>query len=83
MGCGLTFKFQIKCAAFSNFVAAFKFKRLNKAWYFTLVVCWHTIGVTTDPYFQVVKNIRIYHECEGGIEVSFPRITDWHHKACR
>ena len=29
------------------------------------------------------KNIRIYHECEGGIEKSVPRITDWHHKACR
>ena len=27
--------------------------------------------------------IRIYHECEGGIEKSVPRITDWHHEACR
>ena len=23
--------------------------------------------------------IRIYHESEGGIEKSVPRITDWHH----
>ena len=24
-------------------------------------------------------NIRIYHECEGGIEKSILRITVWHH----
>ena len=29
-----------------------------------------------------VKNIRIYYECEGGIEKSVPRITDWHHVTC-
>ena len=28
------------------------------------------------------KNIRIYHECEGRIEKSVPRITVWHHEAC-
>ena len=27
--------------------------------------------------------IRIYHECEGGIEKSVPRITVWHQEACR
>ena len=27
--------------------------------------------------------IRIYHECEGRIEKSFPRIVVWHHEACR
>ena len=27
--------------------------------------------------------IRIWDECEGGIEKSIPRITIWHHKACR
>ena len=27
-------------------------------------------------------SIRIYHDCEGGIEKSVLRITDWHHKAC-
>ena len=26
---------------------------------------------------------RIYHECEGRIEKSVPRIAVWHHKACR
>ena len=29
------------------------------------------------------NNISIHHECEGGIEKSAPRITDWHHEACR
>ena len=27
--------------------------------------------------------IRIYHECEARIELSFPRIAVWHHEACR
>ena len=27
--------------------------------------------------------LSIYHVCEGGIEKSVPRITDWHHEACR
>ena len=30
-----------------------------------------------------VETIRIYHEYEGGIEKSVPRITDWHHEACQ
>ena len=29
------------------------------------------------------ENISIYHECEGRIEKSVPRITVWHHKACQ
>ena len=28
-------------------------------------------------------NIRIYHECEDGIEKSVSRLTDLHHEACR
>ena len=28
-------------------------------------------------------NIRIYHECEGRIEKSVPRIAVWHREACR
>ena len=28
-------------------------------------------------------NIRIFHECKGGIKKSVPWITNWHHKACR
>ena len=31
----------------------------------------------------MLYNIRIYHECEGRIEKSVPRITVWHHEACR
>ena len=27
------------------------------------------------------ENIWIYDECEGGVEKSIPRITDWHHEA--
>ena len=27
--------------------------------------------------------LRIYHECEDGIEKSVPRITVWHYLACR
>ena len=33
--------------------------------------------------YIVVNNIRIYHECEGRIEKSDPRITVWRHEACR
>ena len=29
------------------------------------------------------QKIRIYHECEGRIEQSVPRIAVWHHEACR
>ena len=29
------------------------------------------------------NNIRIYYECEGGIEKSAARITVWHHESCR
>ena len=32
---------------------------------------------------QVCNNIRIPHEFEGVIDESVPRITDWHHEACR
>ena len=30
-----------------------------------------------------MQTIRIYHECEGRIEKSVPRIVVWHHEACR
>ena len=29
------------------------------------------------------RNIRIYHECEGWIEKSVPRIAVWHYEACQ
>ena len=39
----------------------------------------------TDPRGreEEIQTIRIHHECEVGIEQSVPRITDWHHEACR
>ena len=41
------------------------------------------IKVLCHTLLQAGLTIRIYHECEGGIEKSDPRITNWHHKACR
>ena len=32
---------------------------------------------------RVESSIRIYHECEGWIEKSVPRIAVWHQEACR
>ena len=32
---------------------------------------------------EYAEIIRIHHECEGGIEKSVSRVTDWHHEACR
>ena len=29
------------------------------------------------------KNIRIHHECKGGIEKSVLRVNLWHHEACQ
>ena len=31
----------------------------------------------------MIFNIGIYHECEGRVEKSVPRIAVWHHEACR
>ena len=39
--------------------------------------------VGTMSWNRVCEKIRSHHECEGGIEKSEPRITDWHHKPCR
>ena len=38
----------------------------------------HRMANSEDPD----QTIRIYHECEGGIEKPVPRITNWHHEAC-
>ena len=40
-------------------------------------------GESSPEEIQQVCNIRIHHECEGGIEKSVPRITVRHHEACR
>ena len=36
-----------------------------------------------DTLIGLRHNIRIYHECEGRIEKSVPRIAVCHHKASR
>ena len=41
------------------------------------------LGKSPFPFLIHVPVIRIHHECEGGIETSVPRITDWHHETCR
>ena len=48
-------------------------RRLRSAW------------AKTQPGLSInrTQNIRIYHECEGRIEQSVPRIAVWHHEACR
>ena len=40
-------------------------------------------GLCYQVRLNTEKTIRIHHKCEGEIEKSIPRITDWHHKACR
>ena len=35
------------------------------------------------PLFYPCDDISIRHECEGGVEKSVLRITDWHHEACQ
>ena len=38
----------------------------------------------TNTLFKGAEQIiRIYHEYDGRIKNSVPRITDWHHEACR
>ena len=46
--------------------------------FFTQKRDYKTILMSYDKYY-----IRIYHECEGRIEKSVPRIAIWHHVACR
>ena len=40
-------------------------------------------GVGGGKPYPASGLISIHHECEGRIEKSVPRITDWHHEACR
>ena len=34
-------------------------------------------------HLGLVGTIRIYHECEGGIEKSVSKIINWHNEACQ
>ena len=36
-----------------------------------------------NNHLAIEEIIRIHHECEGRIEKSAPRMTVWHHEACR
>ena len=38
--------------------------------------------LTNRTYTSGKSNIRIHHECEGGIKNSNPMIMVWHNKAC-
>ena len=40
-------------------------------------------SISLNSALSVAKSIRIYHECEGRIEKSAPRIAVWHHEACQ
>ena len=42
---------------------------------------WQDKGKNQMYKTQIVGIISIHHKCE--IEKSVPRITDWHHEACR
>ena len=45
--------------------------------------CSKTKGYKRLYFFNKYINfITMYHECEGGIEKSVPRITDLHHETC-
>ena len=52
----------------------------NQNLYFT--PCYAGCSTVVSRSEQVCV-IRIYHECEGRIEKSAPRIAVWHHEACR
>ena len=43
----------------------------------------YNIMAHKDDVVLKAQIIRIYYECGGAIEKSAPRITDWHHEACR
>ena len=40
-------------------------------------------GLSKEIFLVRIKIIRIYHECEGRIEKSVPRIAVWHQEICR
>ena len=42
-----------------------------------------TCIIALRSYILSILIIGINHESEGRIEKSVPRITDWHHEACR
>ena len=55
--------------------------RVCAGWSEALLIAHNTL-LETSCTGSYSKNIRIYHECEGEIENSVPRIGVWHHKVC-
>ena len=51
--------------------------------YRKMIILWSFSYKSLWSFATSCDNIRIHHECEGGIEKSVPRIDDWHHEACR
>ena len=53
--------------------------------YFSILTGLLTLYFDSDLIFGkiLIANIRIHHECEGGIEKFVLRITDGQHEACR
>ena len=64
-------------------------KLIPKNVFFISHICMAVVYVNRIGYLKVsesrtlIHNIRIYHECEGRIEKSVPRIAVCHHEACR
>ena len=48
-----------------------------------LPMCGCSFFILPKGWYGVCEIIRIYHDFEGRIEKSVPRIAVWHHKACR
>ena len=51
--------------------------------YLSFMLIYQPVIFLLFPHLEILENIRIYHECEGRIEKSVPRITVWHHEACQ
>ena len=62
-------------------LAKYGLGELNR-WYMYYVSVLKNILTSIWTCYKKLDIIRIYHECEGGIEESVSRITDWHHD-CR
>ena len=46
-------------------------------------ICARPVNTGITRLTEVCKNIRVLHECQVWIDKSVPRVTFWHHKACR
>ena len=65
------------CCAFSFFLLSLLIFHLK-----ILPICYRP-AILWESNTYCIQYIRIYHECEGRIEKSVPRIAVWHHEPCR